>query len=66
MHAGGSSDPAWDRLTLEISVIYHFDGQTYGPVANAAEAAGPVNNGLCRSSYGIDAMRQLLIIQKSV
>jgi hypothetical protein len=19
---------AWDRLTLEISVIYHFDGQT--------------------------------------
>jgi hypothetical protein len=51
--------------TLEISVIYHFDGQTYGPVANAAEAAGPVNNGLCRSSYGIDAMRQLLIIQES-
>jgi hypothetical protein len=51
---------------LTISVIYHFNGQTYGPVANAAEAAGPVasNNGLCRSSYGVDAMRQLLIIQK--
>ena len=51
---------------LEISVIYHFNGQTYGPVANQAEAQGPVasNNGLCRSSYGIDAMRQMLIIQK--
>jgi hypothetical protein len=49
---------------LSISVIYHFNGQTYGPVANAAEAAGPVNNGLCRSSYGVDAMRQMLIIQK--
>ena len=46
---------------LSISVIYHFNGQTYGPVTNAA---GPVNNGLCRSSYGIDAMRQMLIIQK--
>lgn len=36
------------------------------PVANAAEAAGPVanNGGMCRSSYGIDAMRQFLIIQK--
>ena len=51
---------------LQVDVIYHLNGQTYGPVANAAEAAGPVasNNGLCRSSYGIDAMRQMLIIQK--
>jgi hypothetical protein len=51
---------------LQVDVIYHFNGQTYGPVANAFEAAGPVasNNGLCRSSYGIDAMRQMLIIQK--
>jgi hypothetical protein len=51
---------------LQVSVIYHFDGKTYGPVANAAEANGPVasNGGLCRSSYGIDAMRQFLIIQK--
>jgi hypothetical protein len=55
-----------DAQQVLISVIYHFDGHTYGPVANAAEANGPVagNGGLCRSSYGIDAMRQLLIIQK--
>jgi hypothetical protein len=51
---------------LQVNVIYHFDGKTYGPAANAAEANGPVasNGGLCRSSYGIDAMRQFLIIQK--
>jgi hypothetical protein len=50
---------------LQVDVIYHFDGQTYGPVANQAESRGPdPNTGLCRSSYGIDAMRQLLIIQK--
>jgi hypothetical protein len=49
---------------LQVSVIYHFNGQTYGPVANQAESQGPVNGGLCRSSYGVDAMRQMLIIQK--
>jgi hypothetical protein len=52
---------------LLINVIYHFNGQTYGPVANQAEAQGPVasEGGLCRSSYGIDAMRQFIIIQTS-
>jgi hypothetical protein len=49
---------------LQVSVVYHFDGMTYGPVANAAEAQGPVDAGHCRSSYGVDAMRQFLIIQK--
>src|SRR5580704_2753616 len=51
---------------LLVSVIYHFDGKTYGPVANQAESQGPVasNGGRCQSSYGIDAMRQFLIIQK--
>lgn len=51
---------------LQVDVIYHFNGQTYGPVANEAESLGPVvsQGGLCRSSYGIDAMRQMLIIYK--
>ncbi len=51
---------------LQVSVIYHFDGKTYGPVANAAEANGPVasNGGRCQSSYGVDAIRQLVIVQK--
>ena len=50
---------------LQESVIYHFDGNTYGPLANAAEAES-ASNGIspCRSSYGVDAMRQFLIIQK--
>lgn len=51
---------------LQVSVIYHFDGHTYGPVANNFESVGPVasQGGLCRSSYGIDAMRQMIIIYK--
>ena len=51
---------------LQVNVIYHFNGQTYGPVANEAEAQGPAASlgGLCGSSYGIDAMRQFIIIQK--
>lgn len=48
---------------LLVSVIYHFDGHTYGPVPNQAESEGPQANGECRSSYGIDAMRQFLIVQ---
>jgi hypothetical protein len=54
-----------DAQQLQVAVIYHFDGKTYGPVANAAEANGPGGPGVpCQSSYGIDAMRQLVIIQK--
>jgi hypothetical protein len=54
-------------MQLLINVIYHFNGQTYGPVANEFEAQGPdpSNGGLCHSSYGIDAMRQFIIIQTS-
>jgi hypothetical protein len=54
-----------DAQQLQIAVIYHFDGHTYGPVANASEANGPGGPGVpCTSSYGIDAMRQFVIIQK--
>jgi hypothetical protein len=50
---------------LQLVVIYHYDGNTYGPVPNQAESRGPdPATGLCRSSYGDDAMRQFLIIQK--
>lgn len=47
--------------TLEIVPIYHFDGHTYGPVPNSGEA-----NNNCTSSFGIDAMRQMIIIQKGL
>lgn len=50
---------------LQVSVIYHFNRQTYGPVANYAESLGPdPSTGSCHSSYGIDAMRQFIIIMK--
>jgi hypothetical protein len=44
---------------LQVSVIYDFNGQTYGPVANYGETQSP-----CYSSYGFDAMRQLFVIYK--
>jgi hypothetical protein len=40
--------------SVQVWVVYHFDGSTYGPVPNNAEA----NSNCQRSSYGIDAMRQ--------
>jgi hypothetical protein len=51
-------EPLLAAQQLQVVVIYHFDGKTYGPVANFGEANG------CRSSYWIDAMRQFLIIYK--
>ncbi len=54
-----------DAAQFQIAVIYHFDGKTYGPVANQAESQGVPGPGeMCQSSYGIDAMRQLVIVQK--
>jgi hypothetical protein len=45
------------------TVIYHFDGLTYHPLPNRGEHVTQGVN--CRSSFGNDAMRQLIIIQKS-
>jgi hypothetical protein len=51
---------------LQEALIYHFDGKTYGPLANQAESQSvPVPpGGVCQSSYGVDAMRQFVIVQK--
>ena len=51
-------EPLLAAQQLYVVVIYHFDGKTYGPVSNFGEANG------CRSSYGVDAMRQFLIEYK--
>lgn len=47
---------------LYLNVIYHADGQTYYPFPNRGEylTQGPD----CRSSFGHDALRHLLIYQK--
>jgi hypothetical protein len=52
--------PLLDAQSLQIAVIYHFDGHVYGPVPDEGEAGAN-----CRSSLGIDAMRQFIIIQTS-
>ena len=45
-----------------INVIYHSNGQTYGPLPNAGESQTQGEN--CRSSFGDDAMRHLQILQQ--
>lgn len=50
-------------LQLIFEVIYHADGATYGSLPNHGEFLTQGAN--CRSSFGEDAMRQLLIIQKA-
>ena len=52
-----------DAGRLQLVLIYHFDGQTYGELPNRGEyvTQGPD----CRSSFGVDAMRQTLIVQKT-
>jgi hypothetical protein len=47
---------------LFFSVVYHADGQTYHPFPNRGEFL--TQGAECRSSYGHDAMRQFLILQK--
>jgi hypothetical protein len=47
---------------LFFSLVYHFDGRAYDPFPNRAEFFTQGEE--CRSSYGEDAMRHLLILQK--
>jgi hypothetical protein len=46
-----------------IEVIYHLDGQTWGALPNHGEWLTQ-GQPTCRSSFGEDAMRQTLILQK--
>ena len=45
-----------------FSIVYHFDGQTWGALPNHGEFNTQGED--CRSSFGEDAMRQLLVLQK--
>ena len=45
-----------------FSIVYHFDGQTWGALPNHGEFLTQGEN--CRSSFGEDAMRHLLVLQK--
>jgi hypothetical protein len=45
-----------------VTAVYHADGQTYYPFPNRGEFL--TQGGNCRSSFGHDAMRHVVILQK--
>lgn len=51
-----------DALQVFFSLVYHSDGRTYGSLPNRGEFQ--TQGATCRSSFGEDAMRQILILQK--
>ena len=53
-----------DPLQAFFSIVYHSDGMTYHPFPNAGEYQTHDGEFGCRSSFGQDAMRQLIIFQK--
>jgi hypothetical protein len=55
--------PLETALQVWVSLVYHHNGKTYGSLPNAGEYATR-NTDTCRSSFGDDAMRQLIITQK--
>jgi len=59
---GGLSGNLLSASQVYFSIVYHFDGQTWGALPNHGEfnTQGPE----CRSSFGDDAMRQMLVLQK--
>jgi hypothetical protein len=56
-----NGDPS-HAVQVFYTVIYHLDGQTYGSLPNHGEFL--TQGATCRSSFGEDAMRQLIIFQK--
>lgn len=59
---GRAAGDLFAPLQLIFEIVYHLDGRTYGPLPNRGEFL--TQGAGCRSSYGEDAMRQLLIVQK--
>jgi hypothetical protein len=47
-----------------FSIVYHLNGETYHPYPNAGEHFTAGGDEPCRSTYGHDAMRHILILQK--
>jgi hypothetical protein len=51
-----------DASQVFFTIIYHSDGMSYGPLPNRGEWFTQGEN--CRSSFGLDALRQVLVLQK--
>lgn len=48
-----------------FTIIYHSDGMAYHPFPNIGEQLTAGGEFGCRSSFGLDAMRQLFILMRS-
>lgn len=59
---GHLNENLFDAAQVYFSLIYHLDGKTWGSLPNHGEFN--TQGSECRSSFGDDAMRQLLILQK--
>jgi hypothetical protein len=59
---GRADAPLFDAGQVFFSVVYHAFGETAYPFPNRGELLTQGDN--CRSSFGEDAMRQLLVLQK--
>jgi hypothetical protein len=53
-----------DASQVLYTVIYHSDGLTYYPFPNRGEYISTKEGDTCRSSFGVDAHRHLMIWQK--
>lgn len=52
----------FDATQVFVTVVYHLFGQTSYPFPNLGEYL--TQGGTCRSSFGEDSMRQLIVLQK--
>jgi hypothetical protein len=52
-----------EAVQVFIELVYHFDGNTYGSLPNKGEFLTQ-DQPTCRSSFGEDAMRQMIVWQK--
>jgi len=59
---GGLAGNLLNASQVWFSIVYHFDGQTWGALPNHGEFN--TQGADCRSSFGDDAMRQMLVLQK--
>lgn len=51
-----------DATQVFYAIIYHFDVMTYHPLPNLGEFFTQGDD--CRSTFGEDAMRQIIVFQK--
>lgn len=63
--AGRADGVMLDAWQAWFSIVYHLNGETYHPFPNAGEYVTHDDGGQCRSTYGHDAMRHLIVLQKA-